>query len=79
MGPRHQSNIVRSQVSILMSIISFSYPKSCTRPDSIQGLQENDHLEVDLLRMIEGKGRRLCKLRYEDTSSQDSLQSSAVP
>ena len=38
-----------------MSIL-FSYPKSCTRPVklSIQGLQENDHLEVDLLRMIEG-------------------------
>jgi hypothetical protein len=38
-----------------MSIL-FSYPKSCTRPVklSIQRLQENDHLEVELLRMIEG-------------------------
>ena len=39
-----------------MSIL-FSYPKSCTRPVklSIQRLhEENDHLEVDLLRMIEG-------------------------
>ena len=38
-----------------MSIL-FSYPKSCTRPVklSIQRLhEENDHLEVDLLRMIE--------------------------
>ena len=39
-----------------MSIL-FSYPKSCTRPVklSIQGLHgENDHLDVDLLRMVEG-------------------------
>jgi hypothetical protein len=38
-----------------MSIL-FSYPKSCTRPVklSIQRQQENDHLEVDLLRMIKG-------------------------
>ena len=52
MGPCHQSNIVSTGV---MSI-SFSYPKSCARPVklSIQRLQENDHLEVDLLRMIEG-------------------------
>ena len=55
-----------------MSVL-FSYPKSCTRPVkfSLQGLQENDHLEVDLLRMIEGKGWRMWKLRYEDTSLQD--------
>jgi hypothetical protein len=54
MGPSHQSNIVRAPVSILMSVL-FSYPKSCTRPVklSTQRLQENDHLEVDLLRMIE--------------------------
>jgi hypothetical protein len=53
--------------------ILFSYPKSCIRPVKLsqQGLQENDHLEVDLLKMIEGKGRRLWKLRYEDTSLQD--------
>ena len=44
-----------SQSTGVMSIL-FSYPKSCTRPVklSIQRLQENDHLEVDLLRMIEG-------------------------
>ena len=38
-----------------MSIL-FSYPKSCTSPVKIllQGLQEKDHLEVDILRMIEG-------------------------
>ena len=44
-----------SQSTGVMSL-SFSYPKSCTRPVklSIQRLQENDHLEVDLLRMIEG-------------------------
>jgi hypothetical protein len=38
-----------------MSIL-FSHPKSYTRPVklSIQRLQENDHLEVELLRMIEG-------------------------
>jgi hypothetical protein len=49
-----------------MSIL-FSYPKSCTRPVkfSIKGLQENDHLEVDLLRMIDGRGWRLqWKFRY---------------
>ena len=44
-----------SQSTGVMSIL-FSYPKSCTRPVklSIQRLhEENDHLEVDLLRMIE--------------------------
>jgi hypothetical protein len=56
----------------IMSIL-FSYPKSCTRPVklSIQGLQESDHLEVDLLKTLNGKGRRLWKLGYEDTSLQD--------
>ena len=36
--------------------ILFSYPKSCTKPVklSIQKLQENDHLEVDSIEMIEG-------------------------
>jgi hypothetical protein len=44
-----------SQSTGVMSIL-FSYPESCTRPVQllIQRLQENDHLEVDLLRMIEG-------------------------
>jgi hypothetical protein len=58
-----------------MSIL-FSYPKSCRRPVklSIQGLQENDNLEVDLLRMTDEKGRRLWKLGYhEDTSLQDDV------
>jgi hypothetical protein len=51
-----------------MSIL-YSYPKSCTRPVklSTQRLQENDHLEVELLRLIEGNGQRLWKLGYEDT------------
>jgi hypothetical protein len=56
-----------------MSIL-FSFPKSCTRPVklSIQRLQENDHLEVELLRMIEGNvGNRENWDRYEDTSLQD--------
>jgi hypothetical protein len=39
-----------SQSTGVMSIL-FSYPKSSTRPVklSIQRLQENDHLEVDVL------------------------------
>jgi hypothetical protein len=41
-----------SQNTGVMSML-FSYPKSCTRPVK-QRLQENDHLEVDLLRMVEG-------------------------
>jgi hypothetical protein len=51
--------------------ISFSYPKCCTRPVklSILRLQENDHLEVDILRMIEGNVGN-CGL-YEETSLQD--------
>ena len=61
-----------SQTTGVMSVL-FPYPKSCTKPVklSIQGLQENDNLEVDLLGMTEGKGRRLWKLGYEDTSLQD--------
>ena len=61
-----------------MSIL-FSYPKSCTRPVklSIQRLhEENDHLEVDLLRMIEGNVGN-CENRdmsHEDTSLQDDAQ-----
>ena len=53
MGSWHQSNIFRAPVSILMCIL-FSYLKSCTRPVklSLQGLQENDLLEVDLLKKI---------------------------
>jgi hypothetical protein len=49
---------VKYSESTSVSILS-SRPKSCTRPVklSMQGLQENNHLEVDLLRMIEGKGR----------------------
>jgi hypothetical protein len=53
--------------------------KSCTRPVKliIQRLQENDHLEVNLLRSIEGNIGNCGNwdMRNEDTSLQDDAPS----